>query len=80
MAKNKKVTIQVEDDHHLWAIMRAMYDKAAQEVAAPDFEGWPEEPKLPKSAPLEDRIDWLVFMMFSQGFVKGMEAGTGGAV
>lgn len=60
------------EDRELWAILRAAHEEVLDRVFAEDYELFDCEKKPDKGAPPIEKLDYLFFAFFCEGFLKGM--------
>ena len=65
-------TITNDEEREYWALLRACHEEALDRVLKDDYEGFSCETKPGKDAPLIEKIDYFSFVLFCEGFLKGM--------
>ena len=60
------------EDRELWAILRAAHEEILDRVFTEDYELFDCEKKPGKDGPPIEKIDYLSFAFFCEGFLKGM--------
>ena len=56
-----------EEAHRDWAIMRAAFEEIFSRIMHPDYEFFEEEPRPKNGSPI-DKLDWITFAAFCEGF------------
>lgn len=63
-----------EEAHRDWAIMREAFEEAFERIMRSDYQLFEEEPK-PVNGSFLDKLIWIAFAAFCEGFLVGAEFG-----
>lgn len=65
-------TAETNDAREVWAIMRAAHEQAFETIHKDGYTLFECEPKPDKNAPMFEKIDYMTFAFFCEGFIKGL--------